>query len=656
MQDGVTAVHLAAMIDSTEILQALKQRNVSLSNGGDRSQTPLHIAATSGSEKAIRFLVEQKVFIDDGDWFGDTPLHAAARAQETDAAKLLLELGANPEIANRLGRTPLHIAAYSGNLDLAKALVEGGARVNRGDIDDNCTPLILAAEAGHVEMMTFLKEKGADPCHIMLERDTALHQAANNGRLEAMRWLVDQGCDVNIQTIQGFTPLHIAVVNNQPEAVRDLLSMGANPDLANTNKFSPLHRAATEGQLQIVELLLENGANINARSRVGSTPLVEAVLADRTAVVEKLLDAGADVDMDYRDGWTALLAATWYASTGIVQLLLQHDVDVTHTNASGYSALYLAASRTNLTALTQLLDKGADINVSRNFWTVLNSMAWDSNALSMELLLHRGADTELASGFKQTPLITSARKGCLECVELLLAHGANAHAVTKNQLTAWHMATLVGHTNVADTLLRAVPDLPTNSLPVVRVYVELEEPNATSVHVAGIFNDWKEDTWPLTKDQDGIWYCELDLFDTWYPYKFIVDGVWISDPANVDNELDEDGNSIMHTRDFLAVNRGSRVRTPRLPETVVTFSYSNSTAIKVQLAGEFNGWNTDSFPMKRTNDYAWYAERRMRPGSYGYKLIVDGTWMLDPNQSALRVVDGVTNSLLEVHAIESATE
>ena len=37
----------------------------------------------------------------------------------------------------------------------------------------------------------------------------------------------------------------------------------------------------------------------------------------------------------------------------------------------------------------------------------------------------------------------------------------------------------------------------------------------------------------MKKDKDG-WCLDLQLRPDWYMYKFIVDGVWMEDPANPD--------------------------------------------------------------------------------------------------------------------------
>jgi WD40 repeat protein len=62
----------------------------------------------------------------------------------------------------------------------------------------------------------------------------------------------------------------------------------------------------------------------------------------------------------------------------------------------------------------------------------------------------------------------------------------------------------------------------------------------------------------------------------------------------------------------------------------VDFIYWNPSAKNVFLAGSFNGWNTTSTPMRRTQGDEWQAQITLKPGRYQYKFIADGHWLQDP--------------------------
>jgi hypothetical protein len=63
-----------------------------------------------------------------------------------------------------------------------------------------------------------------------------------------------------------------------------------------------------------------------------------------------------------------------------------------------------------------------------------------------------------------------------------------------------------------------------------RVSLELVEPAAQQVYVAGSFNGWKPDTTPLAALGNGRWKGDLKLGPGRYEYLFVVDGQWRPDP------------------------------------------------------------------------------------------------------------------------------
>lgn len=66
-------------------------------------------------------------------------------------------------------------------------------------------------------------------------------------------------------------------------------------------------------------------------------------------------------------------------------------------------------------------------------------------------------------------------------------------------------------------------------------------PEAQQVILAGDFNDWSELDCQMTKIEKG-WTYSVRLTGGKYHYKFIVDGVWMTDPYNKVREYDGHGN------------------------------------------------------------------------------------------------------------------
>jgi 1,4-alpha-glucan branching enzyme len=69
----------------------------------------------------------------------------------------------------------------------------------------------------------------------------------------------------------------------------------------------------------------------------------------------------------------------------------------------------------------------------------------------------------------------------------------------------------------------------------------LKSPQAAQVFVVGCFNGWDPTANPLTLDDEGTWSCSLAIEAGEHEYRFVVDGVWCDDPANMSRRLNEFG-------------------------------------------------------------------------------------------------------------------
>jgi 1,4-alpha-glucan branching enzyme len=139
---------------------------------------------------------------------------------------------------------------------------------------------------------------------------------------------------------------------------------------------------------------------------------------------------------------------------------------------------------------------------------------------------------------------------------------------------------------------------------------------AKRVVLTGTFNDWNEKATELRKTADG-WALDAFLPDGTYYYKFIIDGEWITDPANPQVREDANGNR----NSLISVGNPTR------------FQLKNfENAKQVVLTGTFNGWNEGELLMSKAPDQTWITEFVLNPGNYAYKYIVDGRWICDPSK------------------------
>lgn len=70
-------------------------------------------------------------------------------------------------------------------------------------------------------------------------------------------------------------------------------------------------------------------------------------------------------------------------------------------------------------------------------------------------------------------------------------------------------------------------------------------------------------------------------------------------------------------------------------------------ANEVFISGTFNSWSRTSSPLKRVGEF-WVATVETEPGKVGYKFLVDGKWITDPENPKTYTENGYENSLLVV--------
>jgi 1,4-alpha-glucan branching enzyme len=138
--------------------------------------------------------------------------------------------------------------------------------------------------------------------------------------------------------------------------------------------------------------------------------------------------------------------------------------------------------------------------------------------------------------------------------------------------------------------------------------------SASSVMLAGDFNGWKPADLAMRKTAKG-WELPYTLGPGNYQYKFIVDGKWITDPADPLFVSNRDNHTI---NSFLIIQPNYTFRLK---------GYPNAKAVYV--AGDFNDWTPDGLKMQRVGD-AWVFNVHLSVGKHLYKFIVDDKWMKDP--------------------------
>jgi ankyrin repeat protein len=170
---------------------------------------------------------------------------AACSRGNPDIAQYLIEQGGinvnTPRVSE--GPTPLHLALQLNHTEVMKVLLRNGADVNQ-ETNAFHTPFMWAVRLGKPEYVTVLLAHNADINKVSNDV-SALHIAAGSGNAGMLELLLDKGADVSINSDLGCRPLHIAAWCNRIEIAKILLEHGADPSLP-CNGRTPLEIAHSE--------------------------------------------------------------------------------------------------------------------------------------------------------------------------------------------------------------------------------------------------------------------------------------------------------------------------------------------------------------------------------------------------------------------------
>lgn len=179
--------------------------------------------------------------------------------QEVDANVIA---SADLNARDRKGRTPILLAAQAGRLDLVAVLAASGADIDLQD-RTRLNPFLWGCIVGDVDLIRLMLDLGADLDRTTRMGGVGIHPAAEKGHVEATRLLATTDVNVDHTNNLGWTPLLEAVMlrdggPDQQEIVRILLEAGADASLTDPYGVTPLGHAEQLGFVEIAALLRQH--------------------------------------------------------------------------------------------------------------------------------------------------------------------------------------------------------------------------------------------------------------------------------------------------------------------------------------------------------------------------------------------------------------
>lgn len=181
---------------------------------------------------------------------------AAAREGNLAAVKEFYNTGGDVNKPNARGQTALMWAAQRGHLEVVKFLVQLGANPNAVDTDRQEPVLMWATKKGHKEVVEFLIVSGSDVNQGDQFKETPLMDAARYGHKALCELLLNKRARVNDTDVNGESALMWAAANGHAEVVKYLISYGADINRINYKTGeTALGKAKNKGFNDIVAMM-----------------------------------------------------------------------------------------------------------------------------------------------------------------------------------------------------------------------------------------------------------------------------------------------------------------------------------------------------------------------------------------------------------------
>jgi ankyrin repeat protein len=175
-----------------DMVEMLLARGARIEARDKRKNCALLKAASLGYPDMVALLVRHGADLESRNSWQYTALMTAASERKYSVVEELIRLGAAVDAKTTLDTTALANASIRGHTDMMDLLVKSGADINVVNKQEGRTPLMFAAEGGHLEAVRLLLSHGADRDRRDRYGKTAADLAAQLGHVEIAR-LISSG-------------------------------------------------------------------------------------------------------------------------------------------------------------------------------------------------------------------------------------------------------------------------------------------------------------------------------------------------------------------------------------------------------------------------------------------------------------------------------
>ncbi len=295
-ENELTPLHAAAKLGSLPVALLLLDWGADITSRTAKGLTPFLLACQAGHKDCALGLLARGATLDEKStgWpKGDTALHLACMSGNKELVSALLDTHQLPlDSMGSRKQTPLQVACLSGHKELAIMLIQMGASLQTRE--DSALP--YACSSGNVELVKELID--TFKCQIeerVNYKMTALEAACNAGQINVVEFLLERGASLTNNNAHGQTPLHHACESGNTELVARLIEKYKYPvNARDYGDLTPLHHAIRYSIIEVIQTLLEHGADVHTQDEYGNSPLSEAYDRNNKELLRELIRHGVD--------------------------------------------------------------------------------------------------------------------------------------------------------------------------------------------------------------------------------------------------------------------------------------------------------------------------------------------------------------------------
>jgi ankyrin repeat protein len=218
------------------------------------------------------------------------------------------------------------------------------------------TPLFMAAQIGHIEIVKFLIDEVRLPIHKLrpLARGLPIHAACEGGHNDIVTYLIEKGSSLEHVDQGGRSPIVLAAMTGSLATVNILIAHQVKLNLPG-RQFTPMISAAAFGHLDILDRLVRANASLNLPNCNGVTPIEAAVNHSHERIVRYLIAQGARVEPE------VIGLASAIGDLAVLKTLLEGTTIDPSEHRSGQTWLQQALDAKEVATVDYLLERGVSV-------------------------------------------------------------------------------------------------------------------------------------------------------------------------------------------------------------------------------------------------------------------------------------------------------